>query len=150
VSDSDVRLVLGVFDAINRRDIAAVLDSHAHDARMITLTSASLQGGGYEGHDGIKEYFSSVVDVWTDVKLVAEEVFELDDAVLVRGHWYSRGRGSGADVSAPAAWLYTIKDGKISWSKAFRDVDEALASLRAGPPDIRRVSTLPFHPPTTT
>ncbi len=147
-----MRLVLGVFDAVNRRDIEAVLGAYSPDAQMVTLTSAFLQGRGYEGHDGIRDYFSSMADVWQDLTLSPEEATDLDGHVLVRGHWRSRGRGSGAEVDAPAAWLFTVESGQISNSRAFRDVDEALAALAAGHPaeeDSRPGPTLPSHPPTT-
>lgn len=150
MSDADVRLVLGVFDAINRRDVGAVLDAYEPDAQMVTLTSSFLQDSGYEGHEGIKDYFSSMVDVWQDLTLSPEDTTDLDGHVLVQGHWRSRGKGSGAEVNAPAAWLFTIAGGKISDSRTFRDVDEALAALKAAEPDAEPGSVLRgSHPPTT-
>jgi ketosteroid isomerase-like protein len=133
VSDDDVRLVLGVLEAVNRRDIEAVLSAHSPDAQMATLTSAFVQGRGYEGHAGIRDYFSSLVDVWDDLTLSADEATDLDGHVLVRGRWRSRGKGSGAEVESPAAWLFTVTGGKIVESQAFRDTEDALAELDRPP-----------------
>jgi ketosteroid isomerase-like protein len=128
VSEQDVELVRTVFDAINRRDVQAVLDAYHPDADMSTLTSELVQGKSYRGHTGIREYFSSFADVWEELRLEPEEIHDLgDDRILVVGRWSSRGKESGADVESPAAWLFGIRDGQIVFSRAYRDAEEALS-----------------------
>jgi ketosteroid isomerase-like protein len=131
VSDDGVRIVLSVFDAINRRDLATMLSAYAPEAEMVTLTSGLVHGGGYRGHPGIRAYFDSFADVWEELELSADEVRDLGEQVLVRGRWRSRGKGSGVRVEAPAVWLFTLEDHRITASRAFRDMDEALAALEA-------------------
>jgi uncharacterized protein len=127
VSEQDVELVRTVFDAINRRDVQAVLDAYHPDADMSTLTSELVQGKSYRGHTGIREYFSSFADVWEELRLEPEEIHDLGrDRILVVGRWSSRGKESGADVESPAAWLFGIRHGQIVFSRAYRDADEAL------------------------
>jgi uncharacterized protein len=129
VSEANVTLVQGWFEAFNRRDIEAVLAAFSPDARMATLTSSKLWGGAYQGHDGIREYFDSFAEVWDEMRLFPEEFRDLGDTVVVTGHWRSRGRGSGAEVETPSTWVFTIADGRITASRVFRDTDEALREL---------------------
>jgi uncharacterized protein (TIGR02246 family) len=126
VSEQDVKLVRRVFDAINRRDVQAVLEAYHPDADMSTLTSELVQGKAYRGHTGIREYFSSFADVWEELRLEPEEIRDLGDRILVIGRWSSRGKESGAEVEAPAAWLFAVRDGRVLFSRAYRDADEAL------------------------
>jgi uncharacterized protein (TIGR02246 family) len=127
VSEQDVQLVRRVFDAINRRDVQAVLDAYDPDADMSTLTSELVQGKAYRGHSGIREYFSSFADVWDELHLEPEEIRDLGDRILVTGRWSSRGKESGAEVESPAAWLFGVRDGRIVFTHAYRDAAEALS-----------------------
>jgi uncharacterized protein len=132
VSQADVELVRRVFEAINRRDVQAVLDAYHPDADMSTLTSELVQGKAYRGHSGIREYFSSFADVWEELHLDPEEIRDLGDRILVIGRWTSRGKESGADVVSPAAWIFAVQNGRIVFSRAYRDADEALRDSDAG------------------
>jgi ketosteroid isomerase-like protein len=116
-----------VFDAINRRDVQGVLDAYHPDADMSTLTSELVHGKAYSGHSGIREYFSSFADVWEELRLEPEEIRDLGDRILVTGRWSSRGKGSGAEVESPAAWIFVIREGRVIFSRAYRDAEEALA-----------------------
>jgi uncharacterized protein (TIGR02246 family) len=127
VSERDVELVRGVFDAINRRDVQAVLDAFHPDCDLSTLTSELVQGKAYRGHTGIREYFSSFADVWEELQLDPAEIRDLGDRILVIGRWTSRGRESGAEVETPAAWIFAVRDGRIIFSHAYRDAEEALS-----------------------
>jgi ketosteroid isomerase-like protein len=133
VSEENVELVRRVFDAINRRDVQAVLDAYHPDADMSTLTSTLVRGEGYHGHTGIREVFRSFADVWEELHLEPEEIRDLGDRVLAVGRWSSRGRGSGADVESPAAWMFAVRAGRIVFSRAYRDADEALSDSREPP-----------------
>ncbi len=93
MSQQDVQLVEGVFEAINRRDVQAVLDAYHPDADMSTLTSELVQGKAYRGHTGIREYFSSFADVWEELRLEPEEIRDLGDRILVVGRWSLAGQG---------------------------------------------------------
>ena len=83
MSEQDVKLVRRVFDAINRRDVQAVLEAYHPDADMSTLTSELVQGKAYRGHTGIREYFSSFADVWEELRLEPQEIRDLVADVLV-------------------------------------------------------------------
>ena len=133
MSEADVQLVRTVFDAINRRDVQAVLDAYHPEADMSTLTSELVQGKAYRGHSGIREYFSSFADVWEELRLEPEDIRDLGDRILVVGRWSSRGKESGAEVESPAAWIFAVRGGRIVFSRAYRDAEEALSDSDARP-----------------
>lgn len=132
MSEQDVQLVRRVFDAINHRDVDAMLAAYHPDADLSTLTSELVQGNAYRGHTGIREYFSSFADVWEELRLEPEEIRDLGGRVLVVGRWSSRGRESGAEVESPAAWIFGVRDGRIVFTRAYRDAEEALGDLDDG------------------
>jgi uncharacterized protein (TIGR02246 family) len=132
VAAEDVQVVRRVFDAINDRDLQAMLDAYHPDADMSTLTSTLVHGKAYQGQSGIRDYFSSLADVWEELRLEPEEIRDLGDRVLVIGRWSSRGRGSGAEVESPAAWVFAVRDGRVVFSRAYRDAEEALADAETG------------------
>jgi uncharacterized protein (TIGR02246 family) len=133
VSEQDVELVRRVFEAINERDVDAMLDAYHPDADLSTLTSELVQGNAYRGHSGIREYFSSFADVWEELHLEPEEIRDLGDRILVVGRWSSRGKESGAAVESPAAWIFAVRDGRIVFTRAYRDAEEALSDLDTSP-----------------
>jgi uncharacterized protein len=133
VSEQDVELVRRVFQAINERDVDAMLDAYHPDADLSTLTSELVQGNAYRGHSGIREYFSSFADVWEELHLEPEEIRDLGDRILVVGRWSSRGKESGAAVESPAAWIFAVRDGRIVFTRAYRDAEDALSDLDTSP-----------------
>ena len=133
MSEQDVQLVRRVFDAINERDVDAMLAAYHPDADLSTLTSQLVQGNAYRGHSGIRDYFSSFTDVWDELRLDPEEVRDLGGRILVVGRWSSRGKESGAEVEAPAAWIFAVRDGRVVFTRAYRDAEEALSDLESGP-----------------
>jgi uncharacterized protein len=132
VGEQHVSLVRRMFDAVNQRDLQGVLDAYHPEGEMFTLTSL-VRDEAYQGHQGIRDFFSSAADVWEELRLDPEEFRDLGDAVLVTGRWSSTGRGSGAEVESRAAWLFEFRDGRIYSSRAYQDAEEAL-SARPGPP----------------
>lgn len=122
-----------VFEAINERDVDAMLAAYHPDADLSTLTSELVQGNAYRGHSGIREYFSSFTDVWEELHLEPEDIRDLGDRILVVGRWSSRGKESGAEVESSAAWVFAVRDGRIVFTRAYRDAEEALGDLDSSP-----------------
>jgi ketosteroid isomerase-like protein len=62
----------------------------------------------------------------------AEEMIESGDRILVLVRWKGRGKGSGVEMEAPGAHLWTFRDGLVVRYQVFRDRDEARAALEGG------------------
>ena len=73
------------------------------------------------------ELWTSFLDAWESVRWDPEEIIEVDETrLIVLNHVRMRGRGSGVQVDATAAQLWTLTDGKARRIKLFQSKAEAL------------------------
>jgi ketosteroid isomerase-like protein len=62
------------------------------------------------------------------VVIQIERMHDLDDRVLTLGRLGGRGGESGVEIDAEAAWLHTVRDGRIVHLHSFSTWDEARAA----------------------
>jgi ketosteroid isomerase-like protein len=113
-------------DAINRRDLDALLALIDPSVEFTSLI-VNLEGGGaYHGHNGIRTWWEAVFGVFPDYSSEIEEVRELGDMTVMR----ARQRGRGLESDAPTVqtrWFVTEwRNGKAIWAGVFRNEAEAL------------------------
>lgn len=126
MSLGNVEIVRRVFDAFNRRDIAAFLELLDPDVEWVPIL-AVLEGRVYRGHADVRRWIEDLATDWEFFEVHPEELDDLGDRVLVSGHWRARGRASGVELdNQPGTWLYEIRDGKVVSMLTFTDRDEAL------------------------
>jgi ketosteroid isomerase-like protein len=125
MSQENVELVRRVFDAFNRRDIAAFLELLDPDVEWVPIL-AVLEGRVYRGHEEIRGWIKELATDWEFFVVDYEELRDFGDRVLVSGHWHARGRASGVEVENPGTYLYEIKGGKVVSMRTFTDYAEAL------------------------
>jgi len=86
----------------------------------------------YRGLDGVREFLSSLRDMWKQVRLEPEEFIVVDEnRVIVPTRIVSTGR-EDVQTIAHNANLFTLRGGKITYAKAFQTKADALeaAGLR--------------------
>ena len=132
MSQVNVEIVRRIFDAFNRRDIAAFLELLDPDVEWVPIL-AVLEGRVYRGHEEIREWIKDLAADWEFFEVYYEELRDLGDRVLVSGHWRARGRASGVEVENPGTYLYEIEGGKVVSMRTFTDRAEALEA--AGLPE---------------
>ena len=128
-------LIDRLFDAFNRRDPAAVT---ALCDERVEFSSVTAEFAGrrepYRGHDGLRQYFADVAEIWDELLVTAKEVRTREDAILVVGHVYARSRQLGIR-DTPAAWVWRLEGELLVEGAVYSGADEALAALeRSGPP----------------
>jgi ketosteroid isomerase-like protein len=112
--ESNVEIVRAGIDAWNRRDVSAALEFLHDDAELIPMR-AVFEGTVYRGADGFKALLDDMSDDWEDFSLEADEVRDIDDShVLVLGRILGRGKASGMEIEAPAAWVCEFRDRKVA------------------------------------
>ena len=126
MSDENVEIVRRSFDAIASGDLNALLRLYDPAVRFLPLTGTRVESGGYRGHQGVRDYFAEVDEIWDELRPHADQVQTVGDQVVVVGGCAVRGRGSGVVTDSPLAWVITIRDGKITSHRGFRTADEAL------------------------
>jgi ketosteroid isomerase-like protein len=85
---------------------------------------------GYKGHSELLRAWTEILDAWDEFSPQIDEVIEcgperLITPTTVRG----RGKGSGIEIEAHGAVLWTLRDGKVARGKLFQSKDDALEAV---------------------
>jgi ketosteroid isomerase-like protein len=131
LAEENVQIVRRVFDAFVRRDVEAALEVMAPEVEFSAPATQALveKEVSYEGHEGVRDYFADVANVWAELEVFLHEYHEVgNDRILVVG----RVRGRGKDrhiVDEPAQWAWKIENEKIIWGHVFTNIEEARKSI---------------------
>ena len=115
-------------DAFNGRDLGAFqreLDPEV-EIHAVLLTMFGGEATVFRGHDGARELFQEVGEVFADFQVDISEIRDPDERVVAVGHLRGRGRASGAEVESPIAYVIEFKNGRIIRSADYFDPEEAL------------------------
>lgn len=126
MSQENVEIAKRVMDAYNRRDVDAYVDCATPDFELVPVFVGAVEGGSYQGREGIERVFEATRDTWDDYRIVADEFRDLGDRVLLVGRAEGRGRSSGVSVDAPFGSVVDFRGGKISRIRSYLDHGEAL------------------------
>jgi ketosteroid isomerase-like protein len=86
--------------------------------------------GSFKGVAAAEESGRGMFEAWDELRFEAEEYRELDsERVLALDHRSGRGKGSGVEVQASSAFLFSVRDGKVTRIVTYWDRDRALADL---------------------
>ena len=129
MSEEKVEGVRRIFDAVNRDDLDAFVSEFHPDAEADMSESSGPYSGIYRGRDQIRPFWQTFLDAWEEVRWNEEEIIEVDEERLIAvNRVHARGRGSGIEVIATGAQLWTIKEGKAARMKLYESKAEALAA----------------------
>lgn len=83
----------------------------------------------YRGHDGVKERIDTVFESFTELSLEPERFIVEGDDVVVPVGGRLRGRGSGVEVDFRETWVFTLREGKVTRVREYRDTADALEAV---------------------
>ena len=127
MSQENVELVRRVNNLFNAKEVEQALDLVGDDFEMDWTNSIGPLKGVYRGRQRVLELWTSFLDAWESVRWDPQEIIEVDEEhLLVINHVRMRGRGSGAEVDATAAQLWTFTDGEARRIKLYQSKAEAL------------------------
>ena len=127
MSEETVEQVRRAIELWNRRDVDGALEMAAADITMDWSNSRGPARGVHRGKEEVRKFWSSFIEAFDAVQWEAKEIIELNASqVLVVTHFQARGRGSGIEVDASGAQLWTVRDGKLQSVKLFQSKAEAL------------------------
>ena len=127
VSAADVETVRKGVEAYNQGDVEGVLAMTATDVVLVPVR-ALLDGGSYEGHEGVRRFMADMDEDWAEREIEVDEIRDLDRGILVLGQFRAVGR-SGVEVRQPLAWRSELRQGKLIRLQAYSDVSVALNEL---------------------
>jgi ketosteroid isomerase-like protein len=132
MSQENVEVIRDLTAAINENDFERALAHHADD--IVLEAPAGIRGGTFRGLEAVGEWFADWFRIFdwnlhVDIREIAEVG---DDGVLLVSLLRGRGRGSGVEVEETFAWLYRLREGKITRIDAYLSREQALeaAGLR--------------------
>jgi ketosteroid isomerase-like protein len=88
--------------------------------------------GVYRGKQQVLDLWASYIDAFDSLEWNPEEFIEVDESrLIVVNHNRARGRGSGVEVRAVGAQLWTIRDGTALKVQLYQSKAEALDAVGA-------------------
>ena len=87
----------------------------------------------YNGHDGAMQFWAEIQEIWETWVSEPERLLDAGDQVVALVRSRGRGRSSGVEVEDTSANVWTIRDGKVTAYRLYRDHDEALAAAGLPP-----------------
>jgi ketosteroid isomerase-like protein len=129
MSQENVEFVQRVHEAFNRDGVEAVLrgmpPEYVWDASSTGVPGLSV----YRGPDEIRAFFQEgwfKVFPFEEWELVADELIDHGDQVIVKARQRGQGAGSGAAVEVHFAQIWTFRDGEPVRTANYLTYEEAL------------------------
>jgi ketosteroid isomerase-like protein len=99
----------------------------AHPDLEVHSRLGKMRGRPYRGYGEVEHWIRDMLDAFDEWHLFADEFEDVTpDRLLVVGRVRYRGRGSGAAIDMPAAWIFDFEDGRCKRLETFSQrVDEA-------------------------
>lgn len=114
-------------ESFNLRDPEVMLERVDAECEWHPFLTAEVQGGaGYRGHEGIRQWFLDIDEMFSEISWQVESVRDLGgDRFLVLGEIRGRGRSSGVEVESPIGQILDLRDGKIVRGWAYPSHEQA-------------------------
>jgi ketosteroid isomerase-like protein len=133
MSQENVEIVRQAHAAFNRPDLG-VFDLDAFyrladpDLVVDWSRSGGLEAGIYRGETASRRFWSTFFEAFDRVVVEPLEFIEHGDSVVVPHHLHAWGR-DGLEVDAHSTVVLTIRDGRITEMRLYRQVTEALEAV---------------------
>jgi ketosteroid isomerase-like protein len=125
MSQENVEIMEALYAAIERVDLDAFL-ALSHPEIEFHSMIAEAEGGDFRGHDGVREWWRSVIES-LGVRPGAEQTESFRD----RGISRFRLSGTIEGVAVPQTmWMaWRVRDGLVAWWSTYRTEEEALEAV---------------------
>jgi ketosteroid isomerase-like protein len=110
MSKENVEIVRRIYEGWSRGDFS---ESELFDADVEFEMVDWPHPAKSRGVDAMRETWLTTLAAWEDFRAKPDEVIDHGDNILVLNSISGRGRGSGADVSALTATVWTVENGRV-------------------------------------
>jgi ketosteroid isomerase-like protein len=85
--------------------------------------------GLYRGHEEAVRWSEEWFEAWEEFQMEPTEFIEVtDEIVVVPLHQVARGKSSGVEVEVDTAFLFEIREGRVTRLHVYADADQALSA----------------------
>jgi ketosteroid isomerase-like protein len=130
MSDENVGLVRGAYDALAARNIEGLLNALHPEVDWFPISALIAGGQRYRGRYGVGDWYRYVVDNWAQYSERPTDLRGVDDYVLATGTVLTQARDGEAPQQTSAAWLWKLEEGLAVSMHAYLDYTKALEALR--------------------
>jgi ketosteroid isomerase-like protein len=133
MSQENVEVVRGVYEAYDRGDVTAVFAAYDPEIEWHVLGLTSAEVGFdpvYVGHDGVRNFWRLWLSAWETTSFEYHEFIDAGEYVVVVQSQRNRGRTSGIELEWNFyAQVWTIQHAKVVRVEFFPTRTEALEAV---------------------
>jgi ketosteroid isomerase-like protein len=129
MSEENVATVRAIWDAVNRGDIDEAFSYAPGDFVLDWSASNAPESGIYHGIEDAKRAFEGTLEAWAEVDYFESEIIDRGDHVVRVGGVRAKGKGSGAEVAAHGAQVWTFRRDTPTSVRLFQSKEEALEAV---------------------
>ena len=131
MSAESVAVVRSIYDNFAQGDIGSVLGVLAPDVEWVEGAQEFLPHRGVHRGPGevAGHVFGMVMENFDEFAVIAERFHDAGDVIVVEGHATGRTK-NGAHLDAPAVWVWTVRDGRVTRNRNYHDTDAWRVALR--------------------
>ena len=112
-------------DALDR-----ALGDYADERFELHLPADYPEGGQvFRGREGLRAYTASLRETWREWRFVPERFLDTNDHVVVFALLVARGHESDVPIELETNHVWTIRDGRATSMRVYRDRSEALEAV---------------------
>ena len=128
MSRENLEIVRRAHEALNAGNIDELV-TLCHRDFELDMSDRVFNPATYQGHDGIRHFYSEVHEVWERYSWEPKEMRDEGDVVVALLRTKGRGRGSGVEIDRKTAMIWTVRDGKARGLRFYREPKEALEAV---------------------
>jgi ketosteroid isomerase-like protein len=126
MSQENVELVRHIYEGWTRGDFS---EGDAFHPDVVFAMPDWPHSAEARGLEGMSHVWRTTLAAWDDFRAEPDRFIEGGPHVVVLNHVHAWGRGSGAEVSADTATLWTIEGGKVVRLALYWNADTALETV---------------------
>jgi ketosteroid isomerase-like protein len=132
MSEANVDVVRGIYEAFGKGDVPAVLG--ALDPAVEWWEAEGFiyaDGNPYRGPDAVLQgVFARLMSDWDGFAVTPEGVLDAGDTIVGHGYYTGTHKQTGKAVRAQFAHMFRIRDGKVHRFRQYTDTAQFMSAIR--------------------
>ena len=127
----DCAVIWRLFECLSSKDVEGGLPLFHEHCEYRSAFASPEGGAAYAGHDGLRKYFNTVLELFNVWRLTPTNFIASDDRIMALCIFETTGRGSHLTMQQPIGTIWIVRDGLITRGFGFLNVNDAVDSMAA-------------------